>query len=334
MDETQIGREPVIWNERLKLAALSRDEMNGAFVAALIVGFIFFLFHYLGNTVENVQSRSAFTWMVARWSDKISYGGADYSHGWLIPFGSLYAIWLRRKDILTAPKAMDARGLIFIVLGLLTHWVGAKMQQTRVSLSALILLLWAFPYYFFGWKTAKHLLFACAYLILCIPLTFLDVISFPLRLFATTLSAGVLHGLGIPVIQDGSTLIRRDDLNPQTILWNVGVEDPCSGLRSLLAMTALTAIYAYVTQKTVLRKWVLFLASIPLAIAGNIVRIITIGVSAEMFGEKFAVTLVHDYSGYIVFGVAIVIMIGIGSMMEANWRLGWQRFRAHLARAA
>ena len=55
----------------------------------------FVLFHLMGNTVENIGSRSAFTWMISRWGDKQSFG-ADYSHGYLIPFVSLAVVWYRR----------------------------------------------------------------------------------------------------------------------------------------------------------------------------------------------------------------------------------------------
>jgi exosortase len=322
----------VVLSARWRLASLTEAEWRGVAMAAAIAAFIFVLFHFMGNTVSTVASRSAFVWMRVRWADKISYGGADYSHGWLIPFVSLFVVWLRRKDIIAAPKAVDRRGLILIVAALLLHWVGAKMQQTRVSLTALILLLWGFPFYFFGWGVARHLVFPAAYLAFCIPLTFLDVIAFPLRLLATNVSAATLNGLGLDVVQEGPKILAVSPMGGTR--WGVDVENPCSGLRSLLAMTALTAIYAYLTQRTLWKKWALFILSIPLAIAGNVARIIFIGLMAEAFGEKVAVGIVHDYSGYVVFSVAILLMVGIGSLMNANVRNVWRDMRDQMLRPA
>ncbi len=311
----------LIWSERYRLAALSRQEWLGAFWGAVIVVFLFVLFHYLGNTVEDVNSRSAFHWMVARWSDKVSFGGADYSHGWLIPLVSLFVVWYRRKEILDAPRSVCNWGLAVIVVALLMHWVGAKMQQTRLSLAALILLLWGFPLYFFGWQVARRLIFAVSYLVFAIPLNFLDVVSFRLRYFSSAVATNLINALGVAVRRDGVRLYAESG-------FNFEVADPCSGLRSLLAMTALTAVYAYFTQRSFWKKWALFICSMPLAVAGNIARIVTVGLVAEAFGERVATGIYHDWSGYIVFTVAILLMVGVGSLLNLDYRTFWRRWKA------
>lgn len=321
MKDNQQSGSTVILSDRWRLAALDRGEWMGLGLAAVVVGFLFAMFHFLGNTVAEAGGRSAFLWMYARWQDKISFGGADYSHGFIIPFVSLWAVWHKRHDLMSAPRSINPSGLALIVVALILHWIGAKMQQTRVSLAALILLLWAFPLYFYGWRFARHLVFPVSYLVFCIPLNFLDVIAFPLRIFATNVSVAVLHGLSIDVVQVGSSIRAFDAMGAER--WGVDVANPCSGLRSLLAMTALTAVYAYVTQRTLLKRWVLFLSSIPLAIAGNVVRIIFIGLIAESLGERVAVGLVHDYSGYVVFTVAILLMVSVGSALNTEFRWRW-----------
>jgi exosortase len=108
------------------------------------------------------------------------------------------------------------------------------------------------------------------------------------------------------------------------------VADPCSGLRSLLAMTALTAVYAYLTQRTLLRKWLLFLASIPLAIVGNMARITTVALVAQAFGEKLALGIYHDYSGYVVFSVAITLMVALGGLLNLDYEVMWSRWKQRL----
>ncbi len=311
----------VIWSDRFRLAALSPAEWTGVFWASVIVVFLFVLFHFLGNTVEDVNSRSAFYWTVARWSDKVSFGGADYSHGWLIPIVSLIVVWHRRKEILAAPRAVCSAGLAVIIVALMMHWLGAKMQQTRLSLLALILLLWGFLLYFFGWQVARQLIFPAAYLVFAIPLNFLDIVSFRLRYLSSALAADLLNGLGVAVRRDGVRLFAASG-------FKFEIADPCSGLRSLLAMTALTAVYAYFTQRTLWRKWALFMCSIPLAVAGNIARIVTVGLVAEAFGERVATGLYHDWSGYIVFTVAILLMVGVGSLLNLDYPSLWRRWKA------
>lgn len=302
-----------VWSERWRLGALAPVEVVQIGLISLMIGLLFMMFHMLGNTVTNVNSRSAFIWMFARWQDTVSFG-ADYSHGYFIPFVSLGVIWYRRKEIFSVDMGIDWRGLAVVAGALFMHWLGAKMQQTRISLMSLILLMWGIPFYLFGWQLAKKLIFPCSYLIFCIPLNFMDVIAFPLRLFSTKVATGMLQGFGIQAIRKGTAILIP------SMPTGMDIADPCSGLRSLLAMTALTAVYAYFTQRTLVRKWLLFLASIPLAVIGNTARIVTIAVVSEAIGGRLALGLYHDYSGYILFTASITVMVLLGGLLNLNFR--------------
>ncbi|MCZ7592054.1 MAG: exosortase/archaeosortase family protein [Kiritimatiellae bacterium] len=313
--------ETRIWSERWRLAALGRTDLIRIGLGSLMVALIFVLFHFQGNTTDvRAFGRSALVWMMDRWNDKDATG--DYSHGWLIPFVTIGILWYKRRELAAAPKEISRVGLALVITALLMHWLGAKAQQTRFSLFGLVLLIWAIPFYFYGWKTAKLLIFPCSYLIFCIPLNFLDSLTFPLRIFATTISTAMLNGLGIAAERSGSAIYSMAAGG-----FSFDVADPCSGIRSLLALTALTAVYAYFTQKTLIRKWLLFLSAIPLAIAGNIARIVVVGIVAEAFGEKLAMGLFHDYSGYVVFSVAIGLMLGVGSLLNTNLQEVRERWR-------
>lgn len=317
----------VFWNERWRLAALTQQEILRILLVSLMVGIGFVMFHYQGNTTDlKTYGRSALLWMVRRWQDTgVVFGGVtDYSHGSLIPLVSLFVVWLKRRELRAAPKSVSRLGLGLVVLFLFLHWIGAKAQHSRISLFALIGLFWSIPYYLYGRRVAMLLLFPCAYLIFCIPLNFLDGLSFPLRMLATKVSMWLLNGLGMEVVQDGTALKSMAGAG-----FALDVEDPCSGLRSLLAMTALTAVYAYFTQKTLLRKWILFLAAVPLAVIGNVARIITICLVASAMGQH-ASMIYHDWSGYIVFAVAIALMIALGNFLEANPREVLQRWKRNL----
>lgn len=315
-----------IWNERWHLAALTRDDLIRVGLFSIMIGLGYVLFHLQGNTTDiTAFGRSALLWMVARWSD----GGGDFSHGYLIPWVSLGIVWWRRHRLAEAPKQVSRLGLAVVVLALLAHWLGAKAQQTRLSLFGLILLVWGIPFYLYGKEVAKLLMFPCAYLVFCIPLNFLDSITFPLRILVTVAATAVLNGLGIAAERSGSAIYSLAAGG-----FSFDVADPCSGLRSLLAMTALTAVYACLTQKTLLKKWILFLSAIPLAIIGNMARITTVALVAEAFGQKMALGLYHDYSGYVVFSVAIGLMVALGSLLNTDFAELRQRWKYALTSPA
>ena len=201
------------------------------------------LFHLLGKPVGDLQSRSVFVWMVARWNDPLSYG-TDYSVGWAIPCVSLWLLWRRRGEFAAAIARPAVAGLVVVLLALALHWLGVRTEQPRLSLAAFIGLLWGIPCFIYGRGIAALLFFPCAYLVFCIPFNFLNGMTFPLRLLASTAAAGLLNGLGIGVVRFG-TIVRP--LAPGGFDFNV--DDPCSGLHSLFAMLALTAAYGYCTQR-------------------------------------------------------------------------------------
>jgi exosortase len=315
-----------IWNERWRLAALERGVLVKIGLTSIIAGLMYLLFHIQGNTSDiRLFGRSAILWMINRWMDPLIFGGQDYSHGFFIPVVSIYMVWWKRKEIASAPRYVSKAGLAVVVIALLIHWLGAKSQQPRASLFGLLVLFWGIPFYFYGWPVAKWLVFPCSYLIFCIPLNFLDSLTFPLRIFSTIISTALLNGLGIAAERSGSSIYSAAAGG-----FSFDVADPCSGIRSLLAMTAITAAYAYVTQKTLLKKWFLFLCSIPLAIIGNVARITTIALVAGAFGQKIAAGLYHDYSSYILFPVAIALMVGIGHLLNLDFKKAWIQWKQNL----
>lgn len=280
------------------------DALLGVAIAAGVV----FLFAVEGNNEESLtQGRAALDWLLVRWN----YEGADMSHGWLIPLVSLYLVWWRRAELAAAPKRLNGAGLVVVVAALLLYLAGLRIQQTRVVLAACIALLWGIPFFLWGWAVARRLLFPCGYLVFCIPMTFLDSLTFPLRLVSSSVSVALLNGLGIPVSRMGTAIHVHAGGG-----LALDVAHPCSGLRYLVAMVALTTAYAYFTQRTTPKRVILSVAAIPLAMAGNIARITLIAIVGIVFGEEFAVGFYHDYSGYVVFAVATVLMLGLGSVLN------------------
>jgi exosortase len=143
----------------------------------------------------------------------------------------------------------------------------------------------------------------------------------PLRIVASLCSSTLLNGLGCHVECIGT---RIQSVGSDAIALEVA--DPCSGIRSLLALAALTSFYGSLTQRTLLKKWLLFLSALPLAVIGNIVRITSVGLISQAFGRRLA-EFAHDYNGYIVFAVALSLMLVIGNFLNSDFHEVRERWR-------
>ena len=241
----------------------------------------------------------------------------DMSFGWYIPVFSLYVMWTERGKIREALGAPGWGGLLLALPCLALGFLGARGLQVRFEVVAFVGLLLSVAWAFFGRRAAMSVLFPVGFLLFCIPLaTFLDVVTVHLRLLASSTAFAVARGVGADIVQQGTMVAASDGS------FAIDVADPCSGLRSLFALMALTAGYAYFTQPTWLRRGVLFVASVPIAILGNVSRILSIVLVANFASGDFATGFYHDYSGFVVFAVAILLMVAAGELVTRLFERG------------
>jgi exosortase len=134
-------------------------------------------------------------------------------------------------------------------------------------------------------------------------------ISFKLKIFAAQLATTVLNNnLRISCFQDGSTIQMQNT--------KVIVDDVCSGLRSLISLTALGAVFAYGIKSNPFNKAIVFLSTIPIAVLTNATRIIFLATVSEIWGAQYARGFVHDFSGFIVFAFAYILLFIVVKLLE------------------
>lgn len=94
------------------------------------------------------------------------------------------------------------------------------------------------------------------------------------------------------------------------------IDEACSGFRSIITMFSLGLVYVYMIRGSILKKAVLTASIVPLALIGNIVRILAVTLIAVYFGQQAAQGFLHSFSGMLVF---LCIMLGFMGI-EAAWR--------------
>lgn len=235
----------------------------------------------------------------------------DMSFAWYVPLFSLYVLWSERTKVLASVGRPSVAGLLLTLPCLAIGFLGTRGVQVRFEILAFVGLLLTVPWAVFGTRMAKAVLFPVMFLLFCIPLaTFLDVITVHLRLLASSVAYAALQGFGAEIVRQGTMIGAADGS------FAIDVAEPCSGLRSIFALMALTAAYAYFNQPTWLRRALLFASSVPLAVFGNVMRILSICLVAQFASKDFATGFYHDYSGYVVFAVAILLMIAFGELIN------------------
>lgn len=234
----------------------------------------------------------------------------DMSYGWYVPVFSLYVVWCERRKIAESVGEPSLAGLLLLVPFAFAGFLGVRGAQVRLEIVGFVGTLIGLVWMVFGARTMRRILFPALFLLFCLPFhTYLDIVTIHLRMLAVAIAHGVLQGCGVEVVREGTMLFSPSGS------FSIDVAEPCSGMRSLFAMMALTAGYAYFTQPTWVRRGLLFALSIPIAIVGNVSRILSIVLIAATCSSDFATGFYHDYSGYVVFLVAVFLMVAAGGLI-------------------
>lgn len=245
-------------------------------------------------------------WMCDRWFAHDSY----YSHGILVPVVTLYLIWQKREELARFVPRSSRWGLRLITAGLLLHLVSSFFRVYFSSGISMIVVLAGLILHFYGGKIFRKILFPVCFLIFMVPapLVIITNVSFKMKIFAAQIAEATLNNLRIPAIREGSLIKMRHAY--------VMVDDVCSGLRSLISLTALGSIFAYWLNADRQKKILLFLLTIPIAVLSNVVRIVFLSVIAEVWGPKYAVGFTHDLSGFLVFVSAFFLLYCVSKVLE------------------
>lgn len=241
-------------------------------------------------------------------------------HGWLIiPIAAIVTYAMHEKLGRIVVRS-NPGGLYVMGIGLLLHLFEKAMDLNGPSPLSIPIFIAGAVWYFLGTEFLRVLAFPIAYLLFMIPIPggFTEVVSFPLRLLATSGSKHLGQFFGVDVYGAGMNLEFNQPRGYEHIMLEVA--DPCSGLHSLMAIKALHAITAYLTRLRIGWKWVLFMCAIPIALAANLTRITGIILIGAYIDKKFAETIFHHWSSPVLFVIAFAILISIGRTME--WATG------------
>jgi exosortase A len=227
----------------------------------------------------------------------------NYSHGFLIAPIALYFAWERRGRLMAASPAPSVLGLLMIAgsLALLVAGtLGAELFVTRISL---IGALAGTVLFVLGSGHLRALAFPLGFLLLMVPLPAIlfNQIAFPLQLLASRVGEVALSSLDIPVLREGNVIVLSTT--------SLEVAEACSGIRSLISLLTLGIVFGYFVDPRPMVRTAIALATVPVAILANGLRVAGTGVAAHHYGAGVADGFFHTFSGWLVFIVAFAMLL-------------------------
>ena len=238
------------------------------------------------------------------------YNIPDYSHGFFVPLFSAFLIWDKRKTLTAVKVEQSWGGIPLILLAIVTVILGVYGVELFTSRFSFVLMLGGLVWTFFGRAMLRELRFPILVLLLAIPFPTIifNQITFPLQLMASRFASQILPLLGVPVLQEGNII--------QLPVMKLEVAEACSGIRSLMSLFTLAVFYGYFLEKTTTRRVILAIASIPIAVAANVARIVGTGLCVQYWDPEKALGFFHEFSGWVMFVVSLCCLYLVHRIMR------------------
>ena len=141
-----------------------------------------------------------------------------------------------------------------------------------------------------------------------LPTLVYNQIVFPLQLLASRFASTCLDKINVvQVLREGNLLIL-----PHSTLQ---VVEACSGIRSLMSLMALSLGYGYLAEPNFAIRAMLVLATIPVAIVSNGIRVMLAALLTYWWGPAAAEGFLHSFSGWAIFLVATILLLLLHGML-------------------
>lgn len=232
-------------------------------------------------------------------------GHSDNSHAILVPFISLYFVWQKKSELQFTHIDGSAWGGIVLVTSLLAYcasYGGGLAFPARV---AMITSLFGLIWFCLGSGFIRILAFPILFLFFMIPFpdSLMSLVTMPLQLLATRISANLIGNCSIPVYREGNMLYF--------VQTQLEVAEACSGIRSIMALTMLSFVFCRFSRGGWWGKILLVAAAIPIALLANIVRVTGTGILANYYGDKVAKGFLHEFSGIVIFVFGFALLFAL-----------------------
>jgi exosortase C (VPDSG-CTERM-specific) len=237
--------------------------------------------------------------------------GTDlHSHIVLIPFISIYLIYLRRKNLPASYLFSPVWLSILLVAGLAALVAAGNVVKTNPPIShndyfslialSFVCLVSFGGFLFMGRKWMAALAFPFAFLIFMVPLpdAMVNWLETASKLASTEVAALLFSITRTPVLRDG-TIFQLPGIIIQ-------VAQECSGIRSSWVLFITSLLASYLFLRSPWRRAILVSLVIPLGILRNGFRILVIGLLCVHIGPEMIDSVIHHRGGPLFFALSLI----------------------------
>jgi exosortase D (VPLPA-CTERM-specific) len=234
-----------------------------------------------------------------------AWGRDEYSYAYLVPPITLWLLWQRRDDLFAAEPSPSWWGVVVVACGLLLALFGEFSTIYTIVQYALILTVFGIALTLVGPRGLAVIWAPLLYLVFTVPLPgFLyNNLSAKLQLISSELGVAFIRLFSVPVFLEGNVI----DLG----VYQLQVVEACSGLRYLFPLLSFGYLCTLLYRGPWWHKVLLLLATLPITVVVNSVRIGITGILVNYYGIAQAEGFMHFFEGWVIFIAAVGILFAL-----------------------
>jgi exosortase B len=236
----------------------------------------------------------------------------EFEHGPMMLAVTVWLLWRERAALLSAQSPRTSLwSAALLISGLMFYLLGVRLKAGYVEWAALVPVLAGALHLIGGWALVRRCAFSLVFLALATPMPapVIMAATMGLKQWVSQAAEAILHIAGYPVAREGVTLRIGQ--------YNLLMADACSGMNSLISLTAVGLLYVHLTARRSLAHMVLLLASIlPVAVATNLVRVLILTLITYYLGDEAGQGFLHEFAGFVMF------LIALGGLASIDFVLG------------
>ena len=235
----------------------------------------------------------------------------NYSHGFLVPFLSLYFLNQAAERGPMTVRSGTWLGMVLLTMSILGRLATVLVPVGFVGDLSFLLGLAGVTALIGGADVLRRFGFGIAFLIFMVPLPndLYARIASPLQLLVSHIASLVLNATNVPVLCEGNMMTLPGDVQ-------MFVAEACSGMRQLTGFLALTTAVAYLSARPAWYRVTIVASSIPIAMTANVARVSLTGYIMYYLNPEYASGAYHTVEGLLLMALGLSLLRAECSVLD------------------
>ncbi|MEA1989584.1 MAG: exosortase B [Pseudomonadota bacterium] len=237
----------------------------------------------------------------------------EQSHGPIVLAIILFLFYKKLPNLTAGEASLISKvaGWSLLSIGLVLYVLGHSQSILEFSSLSQFFIITGILLVFYGTSAVKNLWFPVLFLLFLVPIpgSILTAVTLPMKIAVSYVAEIILYSFDFPIARTGVIL--------QIGQYKLLVADACAGIHTVISLEAMGLLYLYLIKSdSLIRNVTLAILILPISFIANVIRVIVLVLVTYYYGDEVGQGFIHDFAGFLLFTVALIIIIVTDSVLR------------------